>query len=92
MAGQIAAGVAAGWFDAADAQTLTSAAALLWQVQAAGRLLTGGVLDPDAIGEGGRRMVLEQTGFQKMDDLRTELEAQTAAAAAVIDAKLAVSA
>jgi glutamate-ammonia-ligase adenylyltransferase len=64
-------------------------AALLWQVQAAGRLLTGGVLDPDAIGEGGRRMVLAQTGFKTMDDLQSALDAQTAAAAGVIARKLA---
>jgi glutamate-ammonia-ligase adenylyltransferase len=89
MTAQIAAGVADGWLNGADAQALVDTAALLWQVQAAGRLLTGGVLDPDAIGEGGRRMVLAQTGFKTMDDLQSALDAQTAAAAGVIARKLA---
>lgn len=92
MAGQIAAGVADGWLNAADAQALSDAVALLWQVQAAGRLLTGGVLDPDTIGEGGRRMVLRQTGFETMEDLQSALVMQTARAARIIDRKLAAGA
>ncbi|SEW05361.1 glutamate-ammonia-ligase adenylyltransferase [Cognatiyoonia koreensis] len=84
-ASQIAAGVAAGWLDAADAQALTAAARLLWQVQAAGRLLTAGVLDPDAIGEGGCRMVLRETGFDTMDALQEACTTACTRAAEVID-------
>lgn len=66
---QIAVGVADGQMTDADAQTLIKAADLMWQVQSAGRLLTGGILDPEAIGEGGRRLVLRDTGFETMDAL-----------------------
>lgn len=84
LAGQLAAGVAAGWLDAADEAALNSAAGLLWQLQAAGRLLAGGVFDPEAVGEGGRRFMLRETGFTTMDDLGAAVASRTATAADVI--------
>ena len=86
--GQIDAGVAGGWLSAADGAALSRAAGLFWRLQSAGRLLTGGVLDPDALGEGGRRFVLRETGFDTMDDLQTAMTTAAAAADAVITARL----
>ncbi len=77
LAGQIAAGVAGGVFTPESAAHLTAAATLFWQIQSAGRLLTGGTIDPAGIGEGGRRFVLRETKADNMDDL---LAAMTAAA------------
>jgi glutamate-ammonia-ligase adenylyltransferase len=76
---QVAAGVRAGLIDAGEGEVLTSAARLYWKVQAASRLLSGGVLDPDAVGEGGRRFVLRETGFDDTGALMTAM-AETAAA------------
>ncbi|MFZ3582301.1 glutamine-synthetase adenylyltransferase [Loktanella sp. DJP18] len=87
--GQIAAGVAGGWLDAADGAALDRAAGLFWRLQAAGRLLTGGVLDPGALGEGGRRFVLRETGFDTMNDLQAAMADAAASADAVIGARLA---
>lgn len=86
---QIAAGVAGHVFDAADAAVLGRAAALFWQVQAAARLLTGGTLDPDTLGEGGRRFVLRETGFPAMEDLATAMVNAAGAAEKVISRVLA---
>jgi [glutamine synthetase] adenylyltransferase / [glutamine synthetase]-adenylyl-L-tyrosine phosphorylase len=61
-AAQINAGVAGGILSAQQAQDLCHAAALFWQLQAAARLLTGGMLRPEELGEGGRRFVLRETG------------------------------
>ena len=81
---QIDAGVADGWIDAADAQALTAAAALLWQVQAAAGLLTGAVLDPDTVGEGARRFVLRETASDDLDTLLHDLRHAQAAAEKII--------
>lgn len=85
---QIAAGVAAGLMDAADAGALRRAAGLFWQVQATGRLLTGGVTTPDDLGEGGRRMLLRETGAPDMESLHDSLGATATAAAEVIERHL----
>jgi len=73
-AAQIDVGVADGQISAAEGQTLAQAVDLMWKVQSAGRLLAGGVLDPEMIGEGGRRLVLRETGFETMDALREAIE------------------
>ena len=72
LEGQIAAGVADGWLDAADAQALDAAAGL----------------DPMAVGEGGRRFVLRQTGHSNMDALADAVTQAAQNAADVIAAKL----
>lgn len=82
---QIAAGVASGWLDAAQGTALAHAAALLWRVQAAGRLLAGGIFDPDAVGEGGRRFMLRETELETMDSLAKAVDQAARDAAAVID-------
>ncbi len=91
LAGQISAGVASGWITAADGAALTDAAGLFWRLQAAARLLTGGVIDPDTLGEGGRRMVLRETGFDSMDTLHNGLIAAAMTADAIIAAHLRTS-
>ena len=85
---QLLAGVANGGLDAADCEALRAASTLLWRVQAAGRLLSGGVFDPDAVGEGGRRFVLRETGFETMDALEDAMAEHAAVAAGTITAYL----
>jgi [glutamine synthetase] adenylyltransferase / [glutamine synthetase]-adenylyl-L-tyrosine phosphorylase len=84
IAAQIAAGGAADVFSPEDAATLTAAAALFWQLQAAVRLLTDGTIEPETLGEGGRRFVLRETGFETMEALAGALEAAAERADAVI--------
>lgn len=81
---QIAAGVASGWFNAADEAALCRAAALFWQLQASARLLTGGVLEPQDLGEGGRRFILRETGYEDMDALQQAMAEAAQAADAVV--------
>ncbi len=85
---QIAAGVAVGWLDAADAQALTAGSALLWKVQAAAGLLTGGILDPEILGEGAKRFVLRETGCDDLEALLAQLNDTQLAAANVIARRL----
>ncbi len=85
---QLASGVANGWLDAAEGAALSQAAALFWRVQAAGRLLAGGVFDPEAVGEGGRRFVLRETGCESMDILQSALRDSAEEASAIITRKL----
>ncbi len=85
---QIGAGVAGGMLSAADAGALTRAAGLFWNLQASARLLTGGVTTPDDLGEGGRRLILRETGASTILDLETMLKSTSDAAAAVIDTLL----
>ncbi len=85
---QIAAGVSGEWLTKEDGDALSDAADLFWRLQAAGRLLTGGVLDPDALGEGGRRFVLRETGFDTMEELETAMTDAATAADRVITARL----
>ncbi len=73
IAGQLQAGVAVGWIDAADAQAVTDAAGFLWNVQAAAGLLTGGDLDPDTLGEGAKRLILRESVCDDLKGLLTQL-------------------
>jgi len=88
VAAQLRAGHAAGWLNDSDTQVLCDATTLFWTLQAAVRLLTGGPLDPDALGEGARRMILRDTASPDLDTLLARITALHAAAAAVIDRKL----
>ncbi len=85
MFDQLEAGVASGWIDAADARAVRQAAALLWKVQAASRLLTGGPFELDAIGEGARRMILQETGCRDIADLHAGMIAAREEAALIIN-------
>ncbi len=88
-ASQLAAGVAAGLLSAADASAIAHASGLFWRMQAAARLLTGGTLIPEELGEGGRNMILRETGFARMAELQEGMQDAAKAADAVISAKLA---
>ncbi|WP_106744097.1 glutamine-synthetase adenylyltransferase [Yoonia maritima] len=85
---QLKAGVADGWVSAADAQAVNDAARLMWRLQAVARLLTGGPLRPDEVGEGAKRLILRETNCHDLADLSDQLHAQAAAADAVISRML----
>ncbi len=85
---QLQAGVASGWLSAAEVDDISTAARLFWQLQAAARLLTGGKLEPDALGEGGRRLILRETDCDTMDALVAKMDRIAAAADWVITEKL----
>lgn len=87
-AAQLAAGVADGWLDAADARAIADASGLFWRMQAAGRLLTGGALSPTELGEGGRRLILRETGYDTMEQLHAAMTKIADRADAVISRKL----
>ena len=87
-ADQLEAGVAGGWLSVSDAQAVGDAATLMWKVQAAARLLTGGLLAPDVLGEGGRRFILRETGFEQMQELKDAIDIAAASADQVISRKL----
>lgn len=84
VAEQLAAGQAAGWLREGDLEALCHAADLFWRLQAAARLLTGGVLVPEDLGEGGRRFVLRETGQESTEALRRAMTDAAAAAETVI--------
>lgn len=81
---QVAAGEEAGLLDAAEAATIREASRLFWAVQAAARLLLEGPLDPGALGEGGRRLLLREGGADTIPALADRLAAVAAGAAAAI--------
>ncbi|TMV89229.1 glutamine-synthetase adenylyltransferase [Thioclava sp. BHET1] len=67
------------------ADALAQAYRLLWQVQAAARLLSEKRLDMEAIGEGGRAFILRETGAESLEALEARLSEVTKAAGAVVD-------
>ena len=86
---QIAAGVADGWLSVAQGDAIVAAYRLFSSLQGAARLLTGSVLDPDDIGEGGSAFLIRETGMSSMDALLTEMDNKAKQADAVITALLA---
>ena len=80
---QIAAGVGR-ILPETDAQALTTGYRLLWRLHAAGRLLTDGVLDVRALGQGARAFVLRETGAAEAGSLATELAQAVSASEAAI--------
>ncbi|WP_458790314.1 [protein-PII] uridylyltransferase family protein [Yoonia sp. MH D7] len=88
-ASQLAAGVASGWLSAADGDAISHAASLFWRMQAAARLLTGGQLSPEDLGEGGVRLILRETGYDTLDALQDAMHDAAIKADAVISRKLA---
>jgi [glutamine synthetase] adenylyltransferase / [glutamine synthetase]-adenylyl-L-tyrosine phosphorylase len=80
---QIAAG-AGGILPDSDAQALTVGYTLLWRLHAAARLLTDGVLDVAALGEGARAFILRETGASDVEALAAGVAQATAAAAAAV--------
>ncbi|KUP92292.1 glutamate-ammonia-ligase adenylyltransferase [Tritonibacter horizontis] len=85
----LAAGVAIGILDDADAQTLQQAYALFWSVQSAMRLISGRAPATEVRGEGGAAFLLRSTGFDRIGRLQQALEEAYQTCANRIDACLA---
>lgn len=77
-----------GFFEATEAEALNRAYDLCWQLQLASKLLTTKPLDMEAVGEGGRMMLLRETGYDDIDALSAGLSVTTAEAKDVIEAVL----
>jgi glutamate-ammonia-ligase adenylyltransferase len=88
LSGQLSAGVADGWLDAADAQALQHAAALLWKLQTSSRLLAGKALNLDGLSEGAERLILRETGFKGIPELEAALSATEALSDAIVSKHL----
>ena len=86
---QLAAGRTAGEVSQMDETVLLDAFRLCWQLQAASRLLSDQVVDPQALGEGARAFLLRETGQVSAPGLSARLAAVAAAADRVIATKLA---
>ncbi|OUS21986.1 glutamine-synthetase adenylyltransferase [Rhodobacterales bacterium 59_46_T64] len=86
----LAAAEATGWIDAAVRADLEKSYRLCWTVRVVSKLLTEGRFDPEAIGRGGCALLLRETGQGDIATLSAAVIEQTGAAAAVIDAALAV--
>ncbi|KAA2316801.1 bifunctional [glutamine synthetase] adenylyltransferase/[glutamine synthetase]-adenylyl-L-tyrosine phosphorylase [Pseudooceanicola sediminis] len=80
--------VKSGWMRTAESDALLSTYRLLWNIGQVGKLLSGKALDPDEIGEGGRALLLRDTGAETIEALQAQVAASTEAAAAAIDAIL----
>jgi glutamate-ammonia-ligase adenylyltransferase len=76
--------VSAGVIGADPAACLARAADLFWALQASGKLLGGGATDPDALGAGGRAMILRETGAESVAALARQIRAAAEAAAKTI--------
>jgi len=86
VADGLAAGVASGWLDDADAQGLLEAYRLYWAVQAAVRLIAGKGADGAVRGEGGAAFLQRSTDHDGIALLQQALEQAYAASARRIDA------
>ncbi|MEQ9258892.1 MAG: bifunctional [glutamine synthetase] adenylyltransferase/[glutamine synthetase]-adenylyl-L-tyrosine phosphorylase [Roseovarius sp.] len=89
VASGLAAGVAIGWLDDADEAALSRAYGLCWAVLQAMRLLGARGPATEDMGEGAARFLLREAGEESLDALTAALEQATAAAAQVIDTRLA---
>lgn len=68
-----------------EVRCLSETYKLFRRVQNAARLMTGGTLDPNKVGQGGRAFLLRETGFDDIGDLEEALVAHAARAADLID-------
>jgi glutamate-ammonia-ligase adenylyltransferase len=89
---QLAAGQDALALSDMDLETLIKSDRLMWRVQAATRLVTGGTVDPDAMGQGGRALLLRETDASDMADLETRLAEAAAASDRIISRALGTEA
>ncbi len=71
-----------------SATILRDAVDLYWKVHFATYLLAGETLDPDAVGVGGRRVILRETGFETMDELLENIEKIAGQASGIIETYL----
>ncbi|MEH6834513.1 MULTISPECIES: glutamine-synthetase adenylyltransferase [Falsihalocynthiibacter] len=69
----------------AQKQTLMEAGQLMWQLQAAARLLNEGPLNVEDIGVGGVHFLLRETGCESLDDMRNRLAEAANSAQMVIE-------
>jgi [glutamine synthetase] adenylyltransferase / [glutamine synthetase]-adenylyl-L-tyrosine phosphorylase len=83
-AAQLEAGQGALGLSAAHLAALLEADRLMWAVQAATRLVTAGALDPEAMGGGGRALLLREAGAQDMAGLEEALADAAQAADRII--------
>ncbi len=90
VAGQLAAGRAAGLLDAAAEAALLAAYRLCWRLRCATKLL--GARDVALLREGARAMLLRETGAADLPALAADLTAVTRAAGQMIDAGLRAAA
>jgi glutamate-ammonia-ligase adenylyltransferase len=84
----IKAGVAIGWYGAAESEALMQAYGLCWQVLQAAKLLTDKPLETEKIGDGGQSFVLRESGYKTPKALQQALEAATCKAGDIIDKAL----
>jgi glutamate-ammonia-ligase adenylyltransferase len=89
---QLAAGQDALSLSDVDLETLIKADRLMWRVQAATRLVTGGTVDPEAMGQGGRALLLRETDASDMADLEARLTEAAAASDRIISRALGTEA
>ena len=85
---QLTEAAAAGWLSDGAVAELLAAIGLFRMVQAIGRLLSGEVLQPDTVGEGGRRLILQTTGAADIAALELKMANRAETAAALIAARL----
>ena len=87
-AAQLEAGFRLGWLEKSARDILLEASHLFWQVQAAARLLSGAIIDPEEIGRGGTDFLLRETGANDLGDLEQKIAAHRQNAADAISASL----
>ncbi|MBD3765811.1 MAG: glutamine-synthetase adenylyltransferase [Rhodobacterales bacterium] len=88
LARQLRAGERSGLLTAEEAGVLRDTAGLMWSLHAAARLLSDRPLDPAALGEGGRALILRETDAPDAAALTDRVRAASARAAAIVAAKL----
>ncbi|NIZ08768.1 bifunctional [glutamine synthetase] adenylyltransferase/[glutamine synthetase]-adenylyl-L-tyrosine phosphorylase [Pseudooceanicola sp. HF7] len=74
-----------GWMRRDEAALLGSTYVLLWNIGQVGKLLSDRPIDPERLGEGGRALLLRDTGAETMEALQSAYELATRSAAIAID-------
>lgn len=82
--GQLQSGVACGLIGKPERDVLTAGFSTLWTLQVSARLLTGDMLDPDDIGQGGLDFLMRETGAKSAKDLAEQIAQLTAKCAGMI--------
>ena len=75
----------AGLVSAQEAETLARHLRFFGTLKQTARLLTGGPLDPDALGQGGRDMLLRETGAPGLSELQARIAEALAQSAEIVD-------
>ena len=84
----LAACVAAGLINDAEAQVLGHMHAMLWRIQMAARLLSTGPVQPEDVGSGGMAVLVRATGEADVDAAETRLLLAYDAVRSIIDTAL----